>query len=293
MFRPEFGRPCLRALFCAALLVGAASCGTKTIVAVDPFPCGDGGNISGCGQHLLDQLVGFWRLNETSGPTARDSSGWANDGTLQGLDPMTAWIAGGPEGEALAVEAKGHITVPDSASIDTITDRLTMTAWMYIDGTIATDDYATAISRQIGGGFGQHYHMGVNSSMQPVTFITTGANANQLARFAPATVPQKTWFHLAVTYDGNNVVVYLNAAQVDSGALTGQFVPETNPVILSGNANAGSVGESVPGRLADVMLYSRALAPREITRIYQGAVLAPKPKPTDAGRDRHTDASSQ
>jgi hypothetical protein len=280
MVRP--GPASLR-LCAALLLVAVASCSTQTIVAVDPFPCGDGGNISGCGPRLLDGLVGFWRLNETSGANVRDSSGWANDGTLQGLDPMTSWIAGGPEGEALSVEAKGHITVPDSASIDTITDRLTMTAWMYIDGTIATDDYATAISRQIGGGFGQHYHMGVNSSMQPVTFITTGTNANQLARFAPATVPAKTWFHLAVTYDGVNVVVYLNAAQVDSGALTGQFVPETNPVVLSGNTNAGSTGESVPGRLADVMLYSRALSAREITRIYQGAVLAPKPHPTDAG----------
>ncbi len=195
---------------------------------------------------------------------------------------MTTWIADGPEGESLSVEAKGHVTVPDSASIDTITDHLTMAAWMYIDGTIATNDFATAISRQIGGGFGQHYHMGVNSSMQPITFVTTGADANQLARYAPATVAQKTWFHLAVTYDGANVIVYLNATQVDSGGLTGQFVPETNPVILSGNTNAGNTTESVPGRLSDVMLYNRALSALEIKHIYQGAVLAPKPHHTDA-----------
>ena len=277
---PVRSRP--RALLCAALLAGVAACSPKTIVAVDPFPCPDGGNLMGCGAQLVDGIIGFWRLNDGSGSVARDSSGWANDGTLTGLDPTTSWVADGPEGEALSVEAKGHVAVPDSASIDTVTDRITMAAWMYLDGTIASGDYATAISRQIGTGLGQHYHMGVNSNLQPVTFITTGAAGNQVVRFAPATVPMKTWFHIAVTYDGNTVLVYLNAVQVDSGAQTGTFVPETNPVILSGNTNNDMVTESIPGRLADVMLYRRALSAAEIASIYKGTLLA-KPRHTDGG----------
>lgn len=270
----------LRAVLCAVLLAGVAACSPKTIVAVDPFPCSDGGNLIGC-PGLLDGIVGFWRLSDGSGAVARDSSGWANDGMLAGLDPATAWVADGPEGEALSVEAKGHVTVPDSASIDSIVDRITMAAWMYLDGTIATDDYATAISRQVGTTYGQHYHMGVNSSLQPVTFITTGAAGNQVVRFAPVTVPQKAWFHLAVTYDGATVLVYFNGVQVDSGAQSGTFIPETTPVILSGNGNADMINEAVPGRLADVMLYRRALSAHEITEIYDGTLV--KPRHTDGG----------
>lgn len=275
-------RSFLRAAFCAVLLAGAAGCSPKTIVAVDPFPCSDGGNITGCGPGLLDDLIGFWRLNEPPGSTvAHDSSSWGNDGTLVGLDAATVWVDDGPEGVALNVAGKGHVEVPASSSINSITTQVTLAAWMYIDGTIG--DFATAISRQIAGGFSQHYYLAVNPTLQPITYITVGPNQDTLPRFASATATQKTWFHLAVTYDGSNVALYLNGTQVDGGTLTGQFVPETNPVILAGNGNGGSVTESVPGRLADVMLYRRALPARDIKRIYQGALLLPK----------HRDASAE
>src|SRR5205809_643207 len=122
MVSPGPACPRLSAVLCAVLLGGVAACSPKTIVAVDPFPCSDGGNIAGC-PNLTDGLVGFWRLNETSGTSARDSSAWGNDGTLEGLDPMMSWVADGPEGEALSVEAKGHVSVPDSPSIDTVTSH--------------------------------------------------------------------------------------------------------------------------------------------------------------------------
>lgn len=254
----------------AALAATTAAC-TQTVVAVDPS--------------LLDDLVGYWRLNEPAGSTVvHDSSTHANDGTLVSLDPATVWIADGPEGQALSVEGKGHVNVPDSASIDSITSQVTMAAWMYLDGT--TTDYATAISRQIGTGYGQHYHLSVNSNMEPALFITTGPDAHQVVLFASPTVPQKTWFHLAATYDGTYERLYLNGVQVDSGLQSGTFVPETNPVILSGNGNTNTVGESVPGRLDDVMLYRRALSAQDITRIYKLALLPPKSAHTDASADR-------
>lgn len=272
-----------RAALCLVLMAGAA-CSTKTIIAVDPFPCSDAG-ITGCRPGLLDDLIGYWKLNEAPGSlTAHDSSSWGNDGMLVGLDGATAWVTdtAAPEGAALSVEGKGHVTVPRSASIDTVTTQVTIAAWMYLDASIV--DYATAISRQIatGSGFGQLYHLGVNTNMQPVTFITPGDESNQLTRFAGASVPQKKWFHIASTYDGSNVYVYFNGIQVDTGAVTGMFSAQTTPVILSGNANGNTITESVPGRLAEVMLYRRALPADDIMRLYQGALITPKPPHTDA-----------
>ncbi len=271
-----------RAALCLVFLAGAA-CSTKTVIAVDPFPCSDAG-ITGCGPGLLDDLVGYWKLNDPAGSTiAHDWSSRGNDGTLVGLDPAEVWIADptAPNGAALSVEGKGHVTVPASSSIDSITTQVTMVAWMYIDGTIT--DFATPISRQIGTGYGQLYHMGLSPTLDPVAFITPGAESNQLARYAPkVTAPQKEWFHLACTYDGSNVYLYLNGAQVDTGAISGAFAPETTPVILSGNGNANTINESIPGRLAEVMLYRRALSAAEIQRLYQGALLV-KPHHTDGG----------
>jgi hypothetical protein len=263
----------------AAVTLLAAGCSARTIVVVDPYPCtGDGA--TGCPPGLLDDLIGFWRLDDAPGSaTARDWSGWVNDGTLAaGLDPATAWVADGPEGGALSVEGKGYVNVPRSASIDSITTQVTLAAWMYLDGTIM--DYATAISRQIGTGFGQHYHLSVNAQHQAILFITTPA-AGQVVLGGPATVPQQTWIHLAGTYDGSMARLYVDGAEVDSKACTGPFATETNPVVLSGNGNGANVTESVPGRLDDVMLYRRALAADEIVRIKNGALLA---SPADAGR---------
>jgi hypothetical protein len=273
----------LRAALCIVCLAGAA-CSAKTIIAVDPFPCSDAG-ITGCRPGLLDNLIGYWKLNQSAGMTVRDSSSWGNEGMLVGLDPANAWVVdpSAPEGAALSIEGRGHVTVPDSSSIDSITTQVTIAAWMYLDASIV--DYATAISRQIatGSGYGQLYHLGVNSNMQPVTFITPGAESNQLTRFAGATVPQKKWFHIASTYDGSNVHVYFNGKQVDMGAVSGTFSAQTTPVILSGNTNAGNTNESVPGRLAEVMLYRRALSADDILRIYQGDALTTKPAHTDGG----------
>lgn len=250
-----------------------AGCSSRNLVAVDPYPCPDG-EATGCAPGLLDDLVGFWRLNDPADSTiARDWSGWRNDAMLVGIDPATAWGAPGPEGSALSVGAMGHLTVSRSASIDSIATQVTLAAWMYLDGTIP--EYATAISRQIGAGFEQHYHLSVNFQNQAILFITT-AESGQVVLGGPRTVPQRTWVHLAGTYDGREARLYVDGLQVMALPASGTFGPETNPVILAGNANtpARTVSELVPGSLNDVMLYRRALGADEITRIRNGALLA-------------------
>jgi hypothetical protein len=255
-----------------AAVIAVAGCSTRNIVAVDPYPCRDA-DPTGCAPGLLDGLIGFWRLNDASGSgTAHDSSGWRNEGTLSGIDPASAWVAAGPEGTALSVDGRGYVNVPASSSIDSITTQVTVAAWIYLDGTIT--DYATAISRQIGTGFEQHYHLSVNTQRQAILFITTPTGKVVLG--GPMNFPQQTWVHLAGTYDGSTARLYVDGAEVASLPASGPFASETNPVVLSGNGNgtAPTVVEFVPGRLADVMLYRRALTADEIVRIRNGALLA-------------------
>ena len=257
------------------MLVGAG-CSGRTIVAVDPS-CAEGG-AAGCTAGLVKDLVGFWRLDDAPGSaTARDSSGWGNNGTLVGLDPATVWVAGGREGGALSVQGNGYVDVPDSASIDSITTQVTVAAWMFLTAPIMSGSYATAISRQIGTGFGQHYHLSVNDQNQAILFITT-TTAGQQVIGGPPTFPQQTWVHLAGTYDGSRIRLYVNGAEVNSQAVTGPLAGETNPVILSGNGNPGNtdshmVSEFVPGELDQVMLYRRALTADEIAQLAAGVSL--------------------
>ena len=264
---------------CALAVLGAA-CSAQTIVAVDPYPCSDA-SPAGCPPKLTDGLIGYWKLNDATGSMmAHDSSDWGNHGSLMGIDASTAWVSGGPEGRSIAMK-----TLADGRQ-----SRVTMAAWMYIEGTLG--DYATAISRQIADGYGQHYHLSINTEMRPALFITTDVSG-QVPTFGTKengdfiTVLQRTWVHLAGTYDGSQSRLYLNGAEIDSKPTSGVFVAEINPLILGGNGNGANraVGEPVPGRLNEILLYKRALSAREIARIYNGALLPPSPSPSDAAVD--------
>ena len=252
----------------ALSLVGGA-CSERNIVAVDPNPCAEAGAV-GCAPGLLDGLVGYWHLNEPSGSTsARDSSTWGNNGTLVGIDPSTAWVSDGPGGRSLALSGAGHINVMTSASINSIIEQVTVAAWIYIDGTIAENSFATAISRQVGTGFEQHYHLSLTPRLQPAVFLfTTAGRAGVI--FAKDSVSQRTWVHIAATYDGSQCRLYRDGVEVGNKAASGSFVTETNPLILAGNGNdvMKEVSEAVPGRLSEIMLYRRALGADEIARLH-------------------------
>lgn len=265
----DFERVAGLALSLAAL--AAASCSQRTVVAVDPYACPDAGP-NACPPGLLDDLIGFWRLDDGTGSaSARDGSGWGNNGTLVDLDPATSWVAGGPEGTALSMQAKGYVSVGPSASIDSIGNALTLAASLYLDGTIT--NYATAISRQIGGGINQLYHLSVDAGGK-ARLIIDAKDGGFIMLGSPEKVPQRTWLHLAATWNGAEARLYLDGVQVDSGALaSGPFNPETNPLVLGGNGNDTQVNELVPGQLADVMLYRRALPAEQIAQLATGTLL--------------------
>ena len=248
-----------------------AGCSASPFVAVDPYPCVDGGVIS-CGPGLLNDLIGYWRLNDGAGSaTAHDWSSWGNNGTLVDLDPASAWVNGGPEGVALSVEANGYVNVADSSSIDSVTTQVTAAAWIYLDQM--NTDFATAISRQIGTGFGQQYHLSINPMQQAAFYVTSPTKLAYLT--SPSTMPLQTWIHLAGTWDGSDARLYVDGTEVTTAQVGGPLAAETNPVVLGGNGNGGSrtVSELVPGRLGDIMLYRRALAADEIARLASGPLL--------------------
>jgi hypothetical protein len=250
------------------------------LTVVEPDPCAPTeAGVPGCvPAHLLDNLVGWWRFDDGAGSTiARDSWLNGNNGTLHGLDPTTAWVPG-RSGGALDIAAAGWVQVPDSPSIDMITDAVTVTAWAYLDGTInATDLYGTTISRQMGSGIDQYYHLSINVDDHANLFVKTTVNSVILrppSATDPAPIPQRTWVHLAGTYDGTTARLYLNGAEMTrlEMAVSGPFPKDTTPVILGGNGNNASTTELFPGRIDDIMLYSRALSATEIAQIASGVL---------------------
>jgi hypothetical protein len=261
--------------------LAAGGCAPNVLVAVGSCPDGGALTATGC-TFLLADLVGWWRLDEAPGSAvARDLSGSGNDGALTGLDPATAWAAGRSAG-GLAVGGAGFVDVSASTSIDSITDQVTISGWGFLDRTI-TDEYATIASREDAATIDQHYHIGLYRNLVPTTFITT-EDGIAILRGPAATMG--TWVHLATTYDGGFVRFYVDGKEVMSQTLTGHFKPDTTPVILGGNDNAGAgVTERFAGRVDEIMLYRRALSATEIARLNEGLLFMPPRPDRDGGRD--------
>jgi hypothetical protein len=263
----------------------ACGCGQKVLTVVGPCP--DGGTrigTAGCAPAgLLDDLVGYWRLDDPSGSTgAHDSSTRGNDGTLVELNPVSAWVAGYAAG-GLAVEGMGYVNVNPSPSIDSITEEVTIAGWGYLEGTI--DDYATIASREKADTIDQHYHISINSRGEvPALFIKT-ENAAPIV-LGPTAVTRQTWVHIAGTYDGTAARLYVDGQLVASMPVTGRFVADTTPFIIGANGNGSDLGvtERFPGMIDEIMLYRRALSGAEIAQLHDGALFT-SPGPDAGARD--------
>ena len=77
----------------------------------------------------------------------------------------------------------------------------------------------------------------------------------------PAAIPMNAWTHLAVTYDGTTVRLYVNGAASGTAAFTGSIPASTGVLRIGGNS---IWGEWYKGSLDELRLYNRALSPAEI-----------------------------
>jgi hypothetical protein len=77
----------------------------------------------------------------------------------------------------------------------------------------------------------------------------------------PAAIATGTWTHLATTYDGSTVRLYVNGAEVRALGAGGAMAVSTGPLKLGGNA---LWNEWFAGTMDDVRIYNRALTSAQI-----------------------------
>ena len=93
---------------------------------------------------------------------------------------------------------------------------------------------------------------------RPGVFVRVGSDRSTAGT---ATLPLNTWSHLAATYDGTALRLYVNGDQVSSAPLTGSIAVSSGPLRIGGNA---IWGEFFHGLIDEVRVYNQALAPSEI-----------------------------
>jgi len=196
-------------------------------------------------------LVAAYNFNEGSGTTVTDASGHNNTGTLS----RAKWTTAGKFGGALVFNGtSAKVTIPDAPSLRLTTD-MTLEAWVKPSKVTSAwrdvlykgnDNYLLEATAPNGGGV-------------PAGGGTFGANF--VATYGTAPLAVNTWMHLALTYDGATLRLYVNGVQVASQAQTGNLMTSANPLQIGGDS---LFGQYFQGTIDEVRIYNQALSPSEI-----------------------------
>ena len=200
--------------------------------------------------------VAAYSFDEGTGSTVLDHTGQGRTGTLAGA----AWTTEGRFGGALSFDGiDDWVTVNDAPSLD-LTTGMTLEAWVY-PTAMGSGSWRNVIIKERAGG--EAYNLYANADTDaPVIYVVRGAQPDvPLDARDTSQLPLNTWTHLAATYNGTTLRIFVNGTEVGSRAMTGALLTTSGDLRIGGN---GVWGEFFQGRIDDVRIYNRALTVAEI-----------------------------
>jgi PKD repeat protein len=203
-------------------------------------------------------LVAAYGFDAGSGSSAADASGRGNGGSVSGA----VWSGAGRFGSALSFDGVNDwVTVPDASSLD-LTGGMTVEAWVR---PAALGGWRTVVFKERPGGVVYGLY-GDQAGGRPLGQVFIGGERNAVGT---SSLPLNAWSHLATTYNGSLVRLYVNGVLVSSTAVTGAMTPSSGPLRIGGNS---VWSEWFAGLIDEVRVYDRALSVGEIQQDMQSPV---------------------
>jgi len=203
-------------------------------------------------------IAGYWGFDEGSGTTTFDSSGNGNNGTLIN-GPV--WIDG-KYGKALDFDGvDDYVEVEDSSSLHFSTS-VTLMAWVYLVADATYSD-SRVLGKDAWNG-GTNLHLVIHDSLGHVGFgLGVGGGSTSVFQTSTEAIPRESWTHIAATYDGFLMRIYVNGSLDSTLSWGSGFDSNANPLTI-GSKNPPYLGFFFKGKIDEVRIYNRVLSQQEI-----------------------------
>jgi hypothetical protein len=210
-------------------------------------------------------LVAAYGFDETSSATATDASGHGNQGTISGATRIAGRFGG-----ALNFDGTNDwITIADAPSLD-LSAAMTIEAWVY--PTSGTKNHAV-ISKEDGANGAVYAIYSSGNNFRPNSEIVVNGSNRENAD-GSGQLPVNVWTHLAATYDGTRLRLFVNGVEVGNRNVSGTIRASSGPLRVGGNTIRA---DFFAGRLDEVRVYARALSAAEIRADMSTPVVPPPP----------------
>jgi hypothetical protein len=198
---------------------------------------------------------------------ATDSAGYSGgpfDGTITG---SSTWVTGYIGDYAINFDgANGNYVNCGTFNPSESTGQLTIATWVYWKGQ--NQNYGALVAkRNAWDSSAMMWDLSVgdydtdSSNDGIIKFL----NMSNRIDWTDYKLPLEKWTHVAVTFDGSNVILYIDGLAV-SEAEPFTFDPGVGATVFIGSSQYGAEGFN--GSMDDVRLYNAALTPSQIAYVY-------------------------
>ena len=217
----------------------------------------------------LPLIVGHWKLDESNGVVAADTSGKGNTGTLVNGPVWTTGLVGG----SLKLDGvDDYVDVPHKATLNSY--PLTIALWMKTGAT-----GLHALVNKYAPGSMNGYQLFVNNGNLCAWYFRNKTNYVWDGSGCTLSTPgyaDNQWHHVVFVVDAQGGSLYVDGIQKASRVWTGTPAAASTKQRLSLGRYPGTAAPYLPGTLDDVRLYNQALDTAAISTLYNAV---PRPQP--------------
>jgi hypothetical protein len=190
-------------------------------------------------------LAGHWSFDDVSGTSVTDISGHNNTGTMLNGAAVTA------AGEASFAGGDDAVQIP---TVGLSYRRGTVTLWAYS----TSQQGRQYLFGHVMGSWSNRIQLYLDNG-----YLCLGMGNTHSLHTNIQLLDVQTWYHIALSWDGSNYVVYVDGVVKATGTYAG--LTQLNTLAdIANTGNTSSRNEGFTGLIDDVQVYSRALTAEEI-----------------------------